>query len=61
MELMAPPVQGDTYIVREPNGPEVILKSKKATEVPSMIRLGETVEATVDSAGIPTQIKHAKR
>ena len=54
-------IQGETYIVREPDGHEVILKTTKDTEMPSMISMGETVEATVDSAGIPTQIKPSKR
>lgn len=54
-------IQGETYIVRKPDGYEVILKSTKATEMPSMIRMGETVEATVDSAGIPTLIKPAEQ
>jgi len=54
-------IQGETYIVREPDGHELILKSTKATEVPSMIHMGESVEATVDSAGILTQIKPTKR
>jgi hypothetical protein len=53
-------IQGETYIVRQPDGYEVILKSTKATDMPSMIRMGETVEATVDSAGIPTLIKPAE-
>jgi hypothetical protein len=52
-------IQGETYIVRKPDGYEVILKSTKTTEMPSLIRMGETVEATVDSAGIPTLIKPA--
>ncbi len=54
-------IQGETYIVRKPDGYEVILKSTKATEMPSMIHMGETVEATVDAAGIPTQIKPSKQ
>ena len=54
-------IQGETYIVREPDGHEVILKTTKDTVMPSMISMGETVEATVDSAGIPTQIKPTKR
>ena len=54
-------IQGETYIVREPDGHEVILKTTKDTVMPSMISMGETVEATVDSAGIPTQIKPSKR
>ena len=43
------------------DGHEVILKTSKDTEMPSMINMGETVEATVDSAGIPTKIKPTKR
>lgn len=54
-------IDGETYIVRQPDGHEVELKSTKATEVPSMIHMGESVEATVDSAGILTQIKPTKR
>ena len=54
-------IDGETYIVRQPDGHEVVLKSTKATEVPSMIHMGESVEATVDSAGILTQIKPTKR
>ncbi|CUS39758.1 hypothetical protein [Candidatus Nitrospira nitrificans] len=54
-------IQGETFIVRESDGHEVILKSTKDTEMPSMIQMGETVEATVDSAGIPTHIKPSKR
>ena len=54
-------IQGETYIVREPDGHEVILKTTKDTVMPSMISMGETVEATVDSAGIPTKIKPTKR
>lgn len=54
-------IDGETYIVRQPDGHEVVLKSMKATEVPSMIHMGESVEATVDSAGILTQIKPTKR
>ncbi|HSA86117.1 MAG TPA: hypothetical protein VLE46_08040 [Nitrospira sp.] len=54
-------IQGETYIVREPDGHEVILKSTKATEAHSRIHMGETVEATVDSAGILTQIKPTNR
>lgn len=54
-------IQGETYIVRKADGHEVILKSTKTTEMPSMIRMGETVEVTVDSAGIPTLIKPAEK
>ena len=54
-------IQGETYVVREPDGHEVILKSTKDTEMPYMIQMGETVEGTVDSAGIPTKIKPTKR
>ena len=54
-------IVGDTYIVRQPNGHEVMLKSTNATDVHSVINMGETVEAQVDSAGVLTQIKPAGR
>jgi hypothetical protein len=54
-------IAGDTYVVRQPNGHEVLLKSTKATDVQSVINMGETVEAQVDSAGVLTQIKSAGR
>lgn len=54
-------IQGEMYIVREPNGHEVILNSTKSTEVPSMIHIGAIVEATVDPAGMLTQIKPAQQ
>ncbi len=54
-------IQDETYIVREPNGHEVVLKSNKSTEGKSMIHIGETVEAIVDASGILTQIKTTKR
>jgi len=54
-------IRDDTYIVREPDGHEVVLKSTKATDVQSVINMGETVEAQVDSAGVPTQIRPAGR
>lgn len=50
-------IVGDTYIVRQPNGREVILKSIPATDVQSVITMGATVEAEVDGAGILTTIK----
>lgn len=50
-------IQDDTYIVRAPDGHEVVLKSTNATKVDSVISMGEAVEATVDSAGVLTQIK----
>lgn len=52
-------IQGDTYIVRKPNGHEVVLKSTPATDVQSVIHMGETVEAHVDSAGVMTQLRPA--
>ena len=54
-------IQGDTYVVRKPNGFEVVLKSTKVTDLPSVINMGETVEAEIDSAGVVTQIKPAAR
>jgi len=54
-------IVGDTYIVRQPNGREVMLKSTNATDVQSVINMGETVEARVDEAGVLTQIKPASR
>ncbi len=52
-------IAGDTYVVRQPNGHEVTLKSTKATDVQSVINMGETVEAEVDGAGVLTHIKPA--
>lgn len=54
-------IVGDTYVVRQSDGHEVILKSTNATDVQSVINMGETVEAQVDSAGVLTQIKPAGR
>ena len=54
-------IQGDTYIVREPDGHEVVLKSTKATDAQSVINMGETVEAQVDSTGSLIQIKPTER
>lgn len=54
-------ITGDTYIVRQPNGHEVMLKSTEATDVQSVINMGETVEAQVDGAGVLTRIKPADR
>lgn len=54
-------IVGDTYIVRQSDGHEVILKSTNATDVQSVINMGESVEAQVDSAGVLTQIKPAGR
>jgi hypothetical protein len=54
-------IAGDTYVVRQPNGREVTLKSTNATEVQSVINMGETVEAQVDGAGLLTHIKPAIR
>lgn len=54
-------IVGDTYIVRQPNGREVMLKSTNATDVQSVINMGETVEAQVDGAGMLTQIKPARQ
>ena len=54
-------IAGDTYVVRQPDGHEVMLKSTNATDVQSVINMGETVEAQVDSAGLLTQIKPAGR
>lgn len=54
-------IVGDTYIVRQSDGHEVMLKSTNATDVQSVINMGETVEAQVDSAGVLTQIKPAGR
>jgi len=47
--------------VRQPDGHEVMLKSTNATDVQSVINMGETVEAEVDGAGLLTQIKPAGR
>ena len=54
-------IAGDTYIVRQPDGHEVMLKSTNATDVQSVINMGETVEAQVDGAGVLTKIKPAER
>jgi hypothetical protein len=54
-------IAGDTYVVRQPNGREVTLKSTNATEVQSVINMGETVEAQVDGAGLLTHNKPAIR
>ncbi|WHZ29891.1 MAG: hypothetical protein OJF51_004693 [Nitrospira sp.] len=54
-------IAGDTYVVRQPDGHEVMLKSTNATDVQSVIHMGETVEAQVDGAGVLTQIKPAER
>ena len=54
-------ITGDTYVVRQSNGHEVMLKSTSATDVQSVINMGETVEAQVDGAGVLTQIKPAAR
>jgi len=54
-------ILGDTYIVRQPDGHEVMLKSTNATDVQSVINMGETVEAEGDGAGLLTQIKPAGR
>ena len=54
-------IQGDTYIVRKPDGHEVVLKSTKATDVQSVINMGETVEAQVNVAGALIQIKPSQR
>jgi len=54
-------IVGDTYVLRQPDGHEVMLKSTNATDVQSVINMGETVEAQVDGAGVLTQIKPAKR
>ena len=54
-------IVGDTYVVRQSNGHEVTLKSTNATDVQSVINIGETVEAQVDGAGVLTQIKPAGR
>ena len=54
-------IAGDTYVVRQSNGHEVTLKSTNATDVQSVINMGETVEAQVDGAGVLTQIKPAGR
>lgn len=50
-------IQAETYIVRTPDGHEVILKSTHTIKVDAVIKMGETIEATVDSAGILTEIK----
>lgn len=54
-------ITGDTYVVRQSNGHEVMLKSTSATDVQSVINMGETVEAQVDGAGVLTHIKPATR
>ena len=54
-------IVGDTYVVRQPGGHEVTLKSTDTTEVQSVINMGETVEAQVDGAGLLTHIKPAAR
>lgn len=54
-------IASDTYVVRQPDGHEVMLKSTNATDVQSVIHIGETVEAQVDGAGVLTQIKPAER
>lgn len=52
-------IRGNTYVVRKSDGHEVVLKSTKATDVQSVIHMGETVEARVDSAGVLTQLRPA--
>jgi hypothetical protein len=47
--------------VRQPDGHEVMLKSTDATDIQSVINMGETVEAQVDGAGVLTQLKPAER
>ena len=54
-------IAGDTYVVRQPDGHEVMLKSTNATDVQSVIHMGDTVEVQVDGAGVLTQIKPAER
>ena len=54
-------IAGNTYVVRQPDGHEVMLKSTGATDIQSVINMGETVEAQVDGAGVLTQIKPAER
>jgi hypothetical protein len=54
-------IQGESYVVRMPNGFEVVLKSTKATELPAVINMGETVEAEINSAGAVTRIKPVAR
>jgi hypothetical protein len=54
-------IAGNTYVVRQPDGHEVMLKSTDATDIQSVINMGETVEAQVDGAGVLTQIKPAER
>jgi hypothetical protein len=52
-------IQNDVYIVRQPDGMEVILRTDNHTEVQSTINMGETVEAQVDNAGRVTELKPA--
>ena len=54
-------IAGNTYVVRQPDGHEVMLKSTDATDIQSVINMGETVEAQVDGAGVLTQLKPAER
>jgi len=54
-------IAGNTYVVRQPDGHEVMLKSTDATDIQSVINMGETVEAHVDGAGVLTQLKPAER
>jgi len=54
-------IVGNTYVVRQPDGHEVMLKSTNATDIQSVINMGETVEAQVDGAGVLTQLKPAER
>jgi hypothetical protein len=52
-------IRDGTYIVRDRDGNEVVLKSTPKTEVQSVISMGERVEANVDSSGMLMQIKPA--
>ena len=54
-------IQGDTYIIRQPDGHEVTLNSTKKTDMPAVIGMGDKVEAQVDATGAVTQIKPAKK
>ena len=54
-------IQGDTYIIRQPDGHEVTLNSTKKTDMPAVIGMGDKVEAQVDNTGAVTQIKPATK
>jgi hypothetical protein len=53
-------IRDDLYIVRRPDGHEVMLQTDKETDIQAMIRMGAKVEAQVDGTGRVTQLKPAE-